>query len=124
MLTDEEIDTLERNIGQLSALHAELAILAKKSPNDGVNKFKLQFINQVLSACNGQLGNKYRPFETFIQFAEDDLPSNSDVTFMLAQYLAATERLRCDNIVKYHGFWHYNDDNGRATEPPRKLRAD
>ncbi len=42
MKTKEDVDKLEKVIGQLNGLHAEVSQLAKKSPNDGVNAFKLK----------------------------------------------------------------------------------
>ena len=40
-MTVDDIDKFEKVQGQLESLLSEIAVLAKKSPNDGVNKFKL-----------------------------------------------------------------------------------
>jgi hypothetical protein len=37
MKTKDDVENLEKLIGQLSGLHAEIFQLAKKSPNDGLN---------------------------------------------------------------------------------------
>ena len=94
MKSKDDIEKLEKLIGQLQSLHAEISQLAKKSPNDGLNVFKLKFVNVVLKAANELLTAGYLPFEGFSQFEEDSLPTNSDVTMILAQYMDQTERYR------------------------------
>lgn len=107
MKTKEDIESLEKLIGQLQGLHAEISQLAKKSPNDGLNKFKLKLVNSVISSGNGLLQGKYRPFDDFEQFEEDDLPTNSDVTVIIAQYMEQAERFRSDNIIYEDYKWWY-----------------
>lgn len=51
-------------------------------------------------------------FETF---DVDDVPTTSDVTMVLAQYLEGAERYRSDNVVFSQGSWHYAI-NGKATD--------
>jgi hypothetical protein len=126
VITRESIDRLEKAIGQLEGIHSELSALNKKSPNDGVNKFKLQFVNVVLRDCNSLLGETYRPAGGFEEFNEDDVPSNSDVTFIASQYLQALEKFRTDNI-KESGFrvWSYDVPLGEVqvrAAPPAKLK--
>jgi hypothetical protein len=99
MNTEDEVEKLEKIIGQLKGAHGEISILAKKSPADSLNAFKLTLINNVIKASNGVLGAKYKPFDHFDQFEADDLPSNSDVTMILAQYMEEAERYRSDNVV-------------------------
>jgi hypothetical protein len=76
----DAIDSFEKLVVQLDSLHAELTMLAKKSPKDAVNEFKLKFINTVLAQCNSLFGKENRPFAEFETFSMDALPSNSDVT--------------------------------------------
>ena len=102
MKTKEDIDTLEKTMGQLQAAHREISILSKKSPNDAVNVFKLGMINTIIVVANSLLGSSYTPLEGFEKFHEDDLPSTSDVTFVIAQYLKEIERFRSDHIVIHH----------------------
>ncbi|HEY3295696.1 MAG TPA: hypothetical protein VGL38_09665 [bacterium] len=83
---------------QLHALHDEISILAKKSPNDLMNKFKISYVNQVLSTCNEILGAEQRPFVGFTSFDADVLPSTSDVVMMLSQYCAAMDRIHTENV--------------------------
>lgn len=124
MKTVEEIEKLEKIIGQLQGAHNEISILAKKSPADPLNTFKLKLINNVIKASNEILGEKYKPFEHFDQFEVDDLPSNSDVTMILAQYMEEAERFRSDNVTWDSPRWYYLID-GEASDiisgPPSKV---
>lgn len=124
MKSKADIEKLEKLIGQLHGLHSEISQLAKKSPNDGLNKFKLNFVNKVLGSGNMLLEGQYKPFDDFEQFAEDDLPTNSDVTMILAQYMEQTERFRSDHVIHYDYEWRYVVD-GVPTDviarPPTKI---
>ena len=97
--TKEDIETLENTRAQLQAVHREISILSKKSPNDGLNAFKLNLINSILVAANSLLGDTYKPVAGFDEFNEDDMPSTSDVTFVIAQYLEEIERFRSDHTA-------------------------
>jgi hypothetical protein len=91
-----------------------------------VNAFKLKFVNAVLLQCNEMLGTEYRPIGEFEQFDPDDVPSNSDVTFIASQYLQALEKLRSDHIHVDSGGWYYNlpkdDPNQMRAAAPAKLK--
>ncbi len=128
MNSKEDVERLEKLVGQLQGLYAEIGALAKKSPNDAVNAFKLKLINRVLFIGNGVLGGKYKPFEDFDHFDADDAPSTSDVTMVIAQYMEEAERFRSDNVVRsvvngYSG-WYYVV-HGKASDissgPPTKI---
>jgi len=116
MKSKSDIEKLEKVIGQLQGAHSEISQLAKKSPNDSINKFKLSLINKVLETANTVLGDKYRPFPDFEQFDADDVPTTSDVTMVLSQYMEETERYRSDNVINDYG-WKYVI-NGKVTEVP------
>jgi hypothetical protein len=128
-----EINLFEKTQAQLEGLLTEVTILSKKSPNDGVNKFKLKFINEIISSSNKLLGKTYKPLDSFEQFEEDDLPSNSDVTFILTQYLNCFEKMRADNITrekrydgnKYFYEWYWvigNEVSNIKTAAPKKIK--
>ena len=68
MKSARDVENLEKLIGQLQGLHSEIGILAKKSPSDAINKFKLGFINKVIQSANIVLGEDYRPFDDFDGF--------------------------------------------------------
>ena len=119
METKEDVEKLEKTIGQLNAIHKEVSLLSKKSPIDAVNPFKLKMINSVMQSANSVLGKKYKPIDGFEQFDEDDVPSTSDVVFVVAQYLEEIERFRADNVVKYDFQWVYI-----LNEKPSSILAD
>lgn len=122
----EDIERLEKIMGQLEGLHREVSALAKKTPNDGLNKFKLKFVNAALASANEFLGEDYKPLDEFEQFDADELPTNSDVTFIIASYLEEVERMRADNIQPGYGDkWTYIlSDSGEKirTAPPKKIK--
>jgi len=75
------VDIFEKVSGQLLSIYEEISLLSKKNPNDAVNKFKLNFVNKLLLQSNDYLADKYKPFEDFEAFDEDDIPQNSDIVF-------------------------------------------
>ena len=110
-----EVERLEKLVGQLQGLHSEISLLAKKSPNDAVNKFKLGLINNIIKSGNDVLGTEYVPFDGFGGFDADDLPSTSDVALVLSQYIEEAERYRSDNVKYYGGDW-YDLVDGRMSD--------
>lgn len=124
MDSKEDIERLEKLVGQLQGIYAEIGALAKKSPNDAVNSFKLKLVNRVLAMGNEVLGNAYKPFEDFDQFDLDDAPSTSDVTIVISQYMEEAERFRSDNVVSGLGGWYYVVDGKESdirSGPPTKI---
>lgn len=105
LLNSLDVDKFEKLAGQVLGLYEEMSILSKKSPNDAVNKFKLRLINRQLQDANTLLAMRYRPFDDFDVFSEDDVPQNSDAVFILAQYLQCMEKLRADHVVIRNGSW-------------------
>jgi hypothetical protein len=120
-----DIDTFEKINAQLIALQQELSQLVKKSPDNPINKFKLKIINVLLQNSNTILGEKYKPLLDFIDFNEDDLPTNSDVAIIIAQYLNCMEKLRADNIQQSTRIvWQWKIDDSKEiirTAPPEKI---
>ena len=107
MKTQEDVEKLEKTIGQLNAIHREISLLSKKSPSDAVNPLKLRMINKVIEIANSVLGRDYKPIDGFDQFDDDDVPSTSDVVFVIAQYMEEIERFRTDHVVKHDYKWVY-----------------
>lgn len=87
-------DNLEE---QLSTVFFEIEKLSKSKPDNPINKFKLGFINNLLEEGNKILGQKSLPLKDFSLFTEDDLPTNSDVVFVLSQYLKKLDLVRYEN---------------------------
>jgi hypothetical protein len=125
MIKRTDVEKLERLLGQLEGAYLEIAALAKKSPNDGVNVFKIKLVNKIVEQCNSFLNQDYRPVPDFDKFDADSVPSNSDVTFVLSQYLQAAERFRSDNLKMDFGAWYYDvpaGGPGIRAAAPAKLR--
>jgi hypothetical protein len=128
-MKQEEINFFEKVQSQLESLHLEIGALSKKSQNDALNKFKLKFVNQILVEANKILGENYKPFPDFEIFNEDEIPSNSDATMVISQYLGCMEKLRTDNITskqeyngnKYLVRWYWTE-TGKQTFPPLKIK--
>ncbi len=112
-----DVDSFEKVKVQLDSLHAEMSVLAKKAPDGATNAFKIKLINVTLDQCNKLLGKKNRPFDDFELFDPDELPSNSDVTFIISQYIECAEKFRTDNIFRYQAFWYWKID-GEASDKP------
>ena len=106
-MNKNDVDIFEKLSGQVLSIYEEISLLSKKNPNDALNKFKLKLVNKILNESNNFLGKKYRPFEDFSVFNEDDIPQNSDVVFILSQYLQCFEELSADNVVVHIGQWHW-----------------
>ncbi len=119
-MNKQQVETFLKLQPQLKSAYDEIALLSKKKPTDSLNKFKLKFINSILSRANEILGDKYKPFpEDFSLFDEDDMPNNSDVVFILSHYLTSLEKLRCDNIVEepeYPHNWYWIIDGKRSSQ--------
>jgi hypothetical protein len=77
---------------QLRELHREVSLLSKSKPDNPINTFKLNFINEKLGEANMILEDTDRPFAEFETFDETNLPSNSDVALVLSQYVSCLER--------------------------------
>jgi hypothetical protein len=121
-----DVDEFDKLSGQLESLHQEMSMLAKKSPNDAVNAFKIKLVNTTIDRCNKLFGAKYKPFAEFDLFQTDELPSNSDVTFIVSQYIECAEKFRADNISPEAGLWYWKLDGGKEkirTLPPKRLVA-
>jgi hypothetical protein len=100
----QQFDPLEV---QLQSFYSEITAISSKKPDNPINKFKLNFINQTFENVNKVLGDDYLPFPDFRQFDENDLPTASDVVMMLAQYLKCMDRFYSDHTFKkdYDMYW-------------------
>jgi hypothetical protein len=106
MRKPEEVTEFEKLESQIHSTRREMVDLSKKRPNDPLNKFKLNHLNALLEKCNALLSEDV-PLDGFATFNEDQMPSNSDATFVLAHYSDALHRFRVKN-TKYANnrfFW-------------------
>jgi len=117
-----EIDDFETLQGQFDSFYQEMSALAKKNPNDALNKFKLGLVNSVLKRANTFLGKSRLPFADFECFDDATMPSTSDVLLIVSQYLSAFEKLRSENIFYSYDDhkWHWTG-NETLTGPPKKI---
>jgi hypothetical protein len=120
MTAKEELEQFTKLEEQVHASRREISELSKKKPNDAVNKFKLTHINRFLEKANETLGDDYA-LESFTQFDVDEVPTNSDVLFVLAQYTDALHRFRrghttYDGHVTKH-YWFKGADRAEAKNP-------
>jgi len=113
-MNKKEVESFIKVNTQIKTLNTEISALSKKKPNDAINKFKLKYINKVLEDANKLLKENYKPFADFDLFDENDMPSNSDVTMMLPQYIDFLDKLREDNI-KYQKGEYYWVINGKIS---------
>lgn len=116
-MTKGQIEVFEKTFVQLSGLYDDITILVKKNPNDAMNTFKLRNINKVISSANEIVGDK-KPFEDFDGFdIEGDMPSNSDVTMVLGQYINCMELMKKTNTHMDWGRWYWDvDGNNESSE--------
>ena len=124
-MTKQGVYNFEKLQAQLEGLHNEISALSKKSQNDALNKFKLKFVNKIISDSNVLLGDDYKPFVDFDIFDENDLSTNSDVAMMLTQYLSCFEKLRADNVKQDFGDWYWVIDGEKSyikTIMPKKIK--
>ncbi len=116
----EDVWEFEKLEQQLHSFLEEMSELSRKKPDSPVNKFKLKFVNGALEKLNRLLGDD-RPFQEFQLFDVDELPSNSDVVVILAQYAASVHRFRTDHSAykDYKWWWVVNGktSNLQTDEP-------
>lgn len=111
----EEIAVFEKTYAQLIGFYEETVLLVKKNPNDVMNKFKLQLINKVLTIANGIVGDT-KPFEGFEVFdIEGDMPTNSDVSMVLSQYIKCMELIKKANVHFEYKYWYWIVDGDRKS---------
>ena len=122
-MNEDDVESFVKCYAQMQSIYSEITTLAKKKPNEAVNKFKLRFINQILENANQLLNDTYKPFADFEKFEEDEIPTTSDITLMFAQYLDAMENLHSDNIKHSGHEWVWIIDrklSGIKTACPTK----
>jgi len=120
-MTANMVEVFEKLEVQISDLYKEMSALSKKSPNEKINKFKLGFVNQLLSVSNGLLKENFKPLDNFDLFDEDDVPSNSDVVMVISQYISCLQKFKYDNVKQQKGgvwYWQVNDDDPIRTSRP------
>lgn len=123
-MNSKEVEVFEKIQLQLEGIYDEIKALSNKRPDDAINLFKLRLVNQVVLESNKILQEKNLPFKGFKKFDENELPTNSDIVFVLSGYLGAFEKMRSDNIEMSMGRWDWmvgGELSDIRTKPPQKL---
>lgn len=105
-MTDEEVEQFRKMAAQLDALHQEATAASKKHPDKPVSKFKVELSNAVLEAAKQVLGTS-APTLNFQRFDTDDLPTNSDLSFVVSQFVECAEKVKAQNIRRINGVWYW-----------------
>lgn len=99
IMKKEDIESYEELWSKLVSIKKDIALLSSKKPSDQLNKFKIKYINDVLSKVNTLIGG-YKPYGDFDVFDEVALPTNSDALMMINLYLNSMERYRKHNSTE------------------------
>lgn len=102
MPTQKEIDIYEELKPKITSVRDTVKALSAKKPDELLNIFKIRRINILLEQANALL-NEVKPYSDFDTFAEEDLPSNSDVLMILDLYLESFHRYWLNNTT--YGTW-------------------
>jgi len=106
-MTSEEVEQFRKMAAQLDALHQEATAASKKQPDKPVSKFKVELANSVLETSKKVLGSS-APTLNFERFDADDLPTNSDLSFVVSQFVECAEKVKAQNIQRYsNGVWYW-----------------
>ena len=105
-MNKSEVEEFRKMAAQLDALHQEALAASKKSPDKPVSAFKVKLANSVVIDAKKVLGLS-APALNFETFDEDDLPSNSDLSFVATQFVECAEKVRAENIRRYSGNWYW-----------------
>ena len=99
MKAKAEADKFVRVYGQLRELRRDFSELSSKKPSEAINLFKLARVNEFLGKANLFLETGFEPFESFKQFDQNDIPTNSDVLLVLNQYILSLKKYVLKNSV-------------------------
>lgn len=121
----DTVRVFEKTESQLEGFFEEIGTISKRKPDDAINKFKLGFINQMLSSANNLLGEDYRPFPDFETFDIDSMPTASDVVTMLSQYLRSMDKFRADHTYNHYTTYYWrlpSEEEGKIqAKRPKKF---
>lgn len=95
----EDVERYEELWSTLVSIKNDVFLLSSKKPNDQLNKFKIKYINDVLTEINTLIGGD-KPFDDFDGFDEVALPTNSDALMIINLYLNSMERFRKHNSME------------------------
>jgi len=112
----KDIDFYEKVQSQIERLYTEVSLLSKSKADNPINQFKLKFIDEKLKEANTLLVGTFKPFADFDTFDETSLPTNSDVVFILSQYLDCLEGWRSANVMEIDFQWYWKTDGSERIQ--------
>ena len=118
-MKETDADLFDMCEEQVRGMYVELSTLSKKKPDGPVNKFKLKYVNDLLKKADSLLGERYCPLDGFHGFDADELPTASDVVFVLSQYLKNMDKFRHDHTFMSGGDCVWRLDDGKTKETRR-----
>lgn len=95
----EDVERYEELWSKLVSIKNDVFLLSSKKPNEQLNKFKIKYINDVLTKINTLIGGD-KPFDDFDVFDEVALPTNSDALMIINLYLNSMEMFRKHNSTE------------------------
>ena len=127
-VTVAEVRQYEAVVSQLQALAGQFEGQTAKKPDNPVNAFKVNIVNEKLAAANKLLEGEFRPLDGFTQFEEVNLPFNSDVSLVLGAYLSSLERWRSARVERPPGestwYWRIPDGTAIASGRPSQFQPE
>ena len=92
----EDIERYEELQSKLMSIRNDIAALSSKKPGEQLNKFKIKYVNDVLTKINDLIGTD-KPYDDFEAFDEDALPTNSDALMIINLYINGMHRFKTHN---------------------------
>lgn len=124
-MKSKEVEAFRQMAAQLDALHQEVVAASKKAADKPVTSFKINLANSILANARKILGAS-APLLGFEKFDEDDLPTMSDLSFVVTQFVECAEKVKSENIRRLHsGVWYWVIDgeiSNVSTSAPRGTR--
>jgi len=120
----DQIENFRKMLAQLEGIHQEMGVALKKNPDKSASAFKVKFVNAVLKQASDVLGSS-APDIGFDGFDPDDLPTASDVSMVVTQFIECAEKVRTENIGRSSGYWFWKADGAFTnipTAPPKGVK--
>lgn len=91
-----EVERYEELQSKLISIRNDIAALSSKKPGEQLNKFKIKYVNDVLTKINDLIGSD-KPYDDFDVFDEVSLPTNSDALMIINLYINGMNRFKTHN---------------------------
>ena len=92
----DDVERYDELLSKLESIRNDVAALSSKKPSDQLNKFKIKYVNDVLTKVNVLIGDD-KPYADFEIFDEVDLPTNSDALMIINLYINGMKRFKLHN---------------------------